>query len=42
MCNLVEYSNNYSNTSGGIWQFKKDKVPNNKVVSNTNSSVKTQ
>ena len=27
MCNLIEYSDNYSNTSGNLWQFKGDKVP---------------
>ena len=25
MYNLIEYSNNYSNTSGSLWQFKRDK-----------------
>ena len=24
MYNLVEYSDNYSNTSGSLWQFKRD------------------
>ena len=24
MCNLIEYSNNYSNTSGSLWQYCKD------------------
>ena len=27
--NLTEYSNNYSDTSGNLWQFKRDEVPNN-------------
>ena len=27
MYNLIEYSDNYSNTSGSLWQFKRDKVP---------------
>ena len=26
MYNLIEYSNNYSNTSGSLWQFKRDEV----------------
>ena len=26
MYNLIEYSNNYSDTSGSLWQFKRDKV----------------
>ena len=25
---MTEYSDNYSDTSGGLWQFKRDKVPN--------------
>ena len=27
--NLIEYSNNYSDTSGSLWQFKRDEDPNN-------------
>ena len=27
MYNLIEYSNNYSDTSGCLWQFKRDKSP---------------
>ena len=27
MYNLIKYSNNYSDTSGSLWQFKKDEVP---------------
>ena len=26
MYNLIEYSDNYSETSGSLWQFKRDKV----------------
>ena len=26
---LIEYSGNYSNTSGSLWQFKRDEVPSN-------------
>ena len=29
MYNLVDYSDNCSETSGGLWQFKRDEVPNN-------------
>ena len=29
MFNLIEYSGNYSDTSGSLRQFRKDKVPNN-------------
>ena len=25
MCNLIEYSDNYSGTSGSLWNFKRDK-----------------
>ena len=24
MCNLIEYSDNYSDTLGSLWQFKRD------------------
>ena len=27
MYNLIEYSNNYSDTSGSLWQFKRDEQP---------------
>ena len=26
---MIEYSDNYSDTSGRLWQFKRDEVPNN-------------
>ena len=26
MCNLIEYSDNYSDTSGSFWQFKRDEI----------------
>ena len=29
MYNLIEYSDNYSDTSGSLWQFKRDEVPAN-------------
>ena len=29
MCNLIEYSDNYSDTSGGLWNFKRDEIDNN-------------
>ena len=35
MYNLIEYSDNYSDTSGSLWQFKRDEVPAN----NTDLSV---
>ena len=31
MCNLIEYSDNYSDTSGSLWQLKRDEVPANNV-----------
>ena len=38
MYNLIEYSDNYSNTSGTLWQFKRDEVPaNNADLTDTNS-----
>ena len=27
MYNLIEYSDNYSDTSGSLWQFKRDEIP---------------
>ena len=29
MYNLIEYSDNYSDTSRSLWQFKRDEVPAN-------------
>ena len=29
MHNLIEYSNNYSDTSGSLWQFKRDEIEGN-------------
>ena len=29
MCNLIEYSNNYSKTSGHLWQYYRDETMNN-------------
>ena len=26
MYNLIEYRDNYSNTSGSLWQFKRDEI----------------
>ena len=31
MYNLMEYSDNYSDRSGSLWQFKRDEVPTNNV-----------
>ena len=37
MYNLIEYSDNYSGTSGSLWQFKRDEVPDNNVDLTINS-----
>ena len=38
MYKLIEYSDNYSDTSRSLWQFKRDKVPaNNTDLTDTNS-----
>ena len=37
MYNLIEYSNNYSDTSGSLWQFKRDEVPAGNVESAINN-----
>ena len=29
MYNLIEHSDNYSDTSGSLWQFERDEVPTN-------------
>ena len=38
MYNLIEYSDNYSDTSGTLWQFKRDEITNNADVSNDKCS----
>ena len=42
MYNLIEYSDNYSKTSGSLWQYCKD-IPavnnNNAIVNLTNNSL---
>ena len=39
MFNLIEYSDNYSSTSGSLWQFKRDEIVNNSDVSNDNAPL---
>ena len=34
MYNLIEYSDNYSDTSGSLWDFKRDKIVDNANVIN--------
>ena len=39
MYNLIEYSDNYSDTSGSLWQFKRDEIINNANVTNDNNAL---
>ena len=38
MYNLIEYSDNYSDTSGSLWDFKRDEIVNNADVTNDNNT----
>ena len=38
MDNLIEYSANYSDTTGSLWQFKRDDVPANNTDLSINNS----
>ena len=38
MYNLIEYSDNYSDTSGSLWQFKRDEIINNANVTNDDNA----
>ena len=38
MYNLIEYSDNYSDMSGSLWQFKRDEVPDNNADLTINNS----
>ena len=41
MYNLIEYSNNYSDTSGNLWQYKRDEIEGDvDLTSNNSSSLK--
>ena len=40
MYNLIEYSDNYSDTSGSLWDFKRDEIDNNSDVNNNAPSFK--
>ena len=35
---LIEYSDNYSDTSGSLWQFKRDEIEENNDLTNHNSA----
>ena len=36
--NLTEYSDNYSDTSGSLWDFKRDEINDNADVTNDNNA----
>ena len=38
MYNLIEYSDNYSDTSGRLWNFKRGEVINNADVTNDDNA----
>ena len=38
MYNLIEYSDNYSDTSGSLWHFKRDEITNNSDVTNDDNA----
>ena len=38
MYNLVGYSDNYSDTSGSLWQFKRDEIIDNADATNNNNA----
>ena len=38
MYNLIGYRDNYSNTSGSLWNFKRDEITNNANVTNDNNA----
>ena len=38
MYNLIEYGDNYSDTSGSLWQFKRDEIEGNVDLTANNSS----
>ena len=39
MYNLIEYSDNYSDTSGSLWNFKREEIVNNADVTNDNNAL---
>ena len=38
MYNLIEYSGNYSDITGSLWQFRRDEIINNADVTNDNNA----
>ena len=39
ICNLIEYSQNYSKTSGSLWNYYRDE-PNSTMVGDINFSIR--
>ena len=40
MYNLIEYSDNYSDTSGSLWQFKRDEIEDVDLTADKSLSFK--
>ena len=38
MYNFIKYSDNYSDTSGSLWDFKRDEIVNNVDVANDDNA----
>ena len=38
MSSLIKYSDNYSDTSGSLWGFKRDEIVNNADVTNDDNA----
>ena len=38
MYNLIEYSDNYSDASESLWDFKRDEIVNNENLTNDNNA----
>ena len=39
MYSLIEYSDNYSDTSGSLWDFKRDDIVNNPDATNDDNAT---
>ena len=39
MYNLIEYSDNYSDSSGSLWDFKRVEIANNENVTNDDNAA---
>ena len=37
--NVIEYDDNYPDTSGSLWQFKRDEIENNANASHDNNAL---